>query len=60
MRVEAIVSGAPGVAAPDIWRMPEVLHAMTSIVENAVDFAELALDVLLDQAFDELAHDFTL
>ncbi|MGH6999092.1 MAG: ActS/PrrB/RegB family redox-sensitive histidine kinase, partial [Phenylobacterium sp.] len=37
VRVEAIVSGAPGVAAPDIWRMPEVLHAMTSFVENAVD-----------------------
>jgi two-component system sensor histidine kinase RegB len=50
VRVEAIVSGAPGVAAPDIWRMPEVLHAMTSFVENAVDFAES--EVLVTVRFD--------
>jgi len=51
VRVEAIVSGAPGVAAPDIWRMPEVLHAVTSFVENAVDFAES--EVLVTVRFDE-------
>lgn len=50
VRVEAIVSGAPGVAAPSIWRMPEVLHAMTSFVENAVDFAES--EVLVTVRFD--------
>ncbi len=50
VRVEAIVSGAPGVAAPDIWRMPEVLHAITSFVENAVDFA--ASEVLVTVRFD--------
>ena len=50
VRVEAIVSGAPGVAAPDIWRMPEVLHAMTSFVENAVDFA--TSEVLITVRFD--------
>ena len=50
VRVEAIVSGAPGVVAPDIWRMPEVLHAMTSFVENAVDFAES--EVLVTVRFD--------
>ncbi|WP_272886824.1 ActS/PrrB/RegB family redox-sensitive histidine kinase [Phenylobacterium aquaticum] len=50
VRVEAIVSGAPGVAAPDIWRMPEVLHALTSFVENAVDFA--ASEVLVSARFD--------
>ena len=50
VRVEAIVSGAAGVTAPDIWRMPEVLHAMTSLVENAVDFAES--EVLLTVRFD--------
>ncbi len=50
VRVEAIVTGAPGVAAPDIWRMPEVLHAMTSFVENAVDFA--ASEVLVTVRFD--------
>jgi len=50
VRVEAIVSGAPGVAAPNIWRMPEVLHAMTSFVENAVDFA--ASEILVTVRFD--------
>jgi len=50
VRVEAIVSGAPGSKAPDIWRMPEVLHAMTSFVENAVDFA--TSEVLVTARFD--------
>ncbi len=50
VRVEAVVSGPPGEAAPDIWRMPEMLHAMTSIVENAVDFAHS--EVLVTARFD--------
>jgi two-component system sensor histidine kinase RegB len=53
VRVEAIVTGAPGVKAPDIWRMPEVMHAMTSFVENAVDFA--ASEVLVTARFDAQA-----
>jgi two-component system, sensor histidine kinase RegB len=39
VRVEAVVNGPSGETAPDIWRRPEIIHAMTSIVENAVDFA---------------------
>jgi len=39
VRVEATVEGAPGVEAPNLWRRPEVTHAMTSFVENAFDFA---------------------
>ena len=50
VRVEAIVSGASGVAAPDIWRMPEVLHAVTSFIENAVDFA--TSEILVSVRFD--------
>ncbi|MET0337947.1 MAG: ActS/PrrB/RegB family redox-sensitive histidine kinase [Caulobacter sp.] len=50
VRVEAVVTGGPGVA-PDIWRMPEVVHAMTSIVENAVDFAKA--EVLVTARFDD-------
>jgi two-component system sensor histidine kinase RegB len=50
VRVEAVVSGPGGEAAPDIWRMPEVLHAMTSFVENAVDFARS--EVLVTARFD--------
>ncbi|MCR5878383.1 ActS/PrrB/RegB family redox-sensitive histidine kinase [Phenylobacterium sp. J367] len=50
VRVEAIVSGAPGVKTPDIWRLPEITHAMTSFVENAVDFA--TSEVLLSARFD--------
>ncbi|HEV7383732.1 MAG TPA: ActS/PrrB/RegB family redox-sensitive histidine kinase, partial [Phenylobacterium sp.] len=50
VRVEAIVTGASGTPAPDIRRMPEIIHAFTSFVENAVDFA--AAEVLVTARFD--------
>jgi two-component system sensor histidine kinase RegB len=50
VRVEAMVSGPLDVRPPDIWRMPEVLHALTSFVENAVDFARS--EVLVTARFD--------
>jgi two-component system sensor histidine kinase RegB len=50
VRVEAIVTGAPGAPAPDVRRMPEIIHAFTSFVENAVDFA--ASEVLVSARFD--------
>jgi two-component system sensor histidine kinase RegB len=50
VRVEAVVTGAPGSAAPYVRRMPEVMRAMTSLVDNAVDFA--ASDVLVTARFD--------
>jgi two-component system sensor histidine kinase RegB len=50
VRVEAIVTGAAGAPAPDIRRMPEITHAFTSFVENAVDFA--ASEVLVTARFD--------
>jgi len=51
VRVEALVAGPPGVRPPEIRRMPEVLHAMTSFVENAVDFARS--EVLVRVRFDD-------
>jgi two-component system sensor histidine kinase RegB len=53
IRVEAVVAGPPGARPPEIRRMPEVLHAMTSFVENAVDFAKS--EVLVSIRFDERA-----
>jgi len=50
VRVEAVVAGPPGARPPEIRRMPEVLHAMTSLVENAVDFARS--EVLVSVRFD--------
>ena len=50
VRVEAIVTGAAGAKAPDIRRMPEITHAFTSFVENALDFA--AAEVLVTARFD--------
>jgi two-component system, sensor histidine kinase RegB len=50
VQVEAVVTGAAGVEAPDVWRWPEVLHAMTSIVENAFDFARK--EILVTARFD--------
>ncbi len=51
VRVEAVVTGPPGEATPHVRRMPEVLRAMTSLVDNAVDFA--AAEVLLTARFDQ-------
>ncbi len=50
VRVEALVTGPPGVAAPDIWRRPEILHAIAAIVENAFDFANG--EILVTARFD--------
>ena len=50
VRVEAVVTGTAGVEAPDVWRWPEVLHAMTSLVENAFDFARN--EILVTARFD--------
>ncbi len=50
VRVEAVVTGAPDATAPDLRRMPEVLRAMTSLVDNAVDFA--TSEVLITARFD--------
>ena len=50
VRVEALVTGPPGVTAPDVWRRPEILHAVTTLVENAFDFAKG--EVLLTARFD--------
>jgi two-component system sensor histidine kinase RegB len=52
IRVEAVVTGPPGARPPEIRRMPEVLHAMTTLVENAVDFARS--EVLVGVRFDNL------
>jgi two-component system sensor histidine kinase RegB len=50
LRVEAIVTGAKGIKTPEIRRLPEILHAFTTFVENAVDFA--ASEVLITARFD--------
>ena len=50
IRVEALVTGPPSVTAPDVWRRPEILHAITTLVENAFDFAKG--EVLLTARFD--------
>jgi two-component system sensor histidine kinase RegB len=50
VRVEAIVTGAPGLSTPDVRRMPEITTAFTSFVENAVDFA--GSEVLVSARFD--------
>jgi two-component system, sensor histidine kinase RegB len=50
LRVEAIVTGAKGMKTPDIRRMPEITHAFTAFVENAVDFADS--EILISARFD--------
>jgi two-component system sensor histidine kinase RegB len=50
VRVEALVTGPPDAEAPDVWRRTEILHALNSIVENAVDFARA--EILVSAKFD--------
>lgn len=50
VRVEAVVSGPHGESPPEIWRLAEVLHALTAFVENAVDFARS--EILVTARFD--------
>ncbi|WP_293451749.1 ActS/PrrB/RegB family redox-sensitive histidine kinase [Phenylobacterium sp.] len=50
VRVEAIVTGAKDVKTPDIRRMPEIIHAFSTFVENAVDFAKS--EILVSARFD--------
>jgi len=50
VRAEGVVTGPPGMAAPDLWRRLEVLHALTSFVENAFDFARA--EILVTARFD--------
>ena len=50
VRVEAIVTGAKDVKTPDIRRLPEITHAFTTFVENAVDFARS--EILVSARFD--------
>jgi two-component system, sensor histidine kinase RegB len=56
VRAEALVTGPRGMAAPDLWRRPEVLHAITSIIENAFDFARA--EILVTARFD--AHSIVI
>jgi two-component system sensor histidine kinase RegB len=50
VRAEGVVTGPPGMPAPDLWRRPEVLHAIASFVENAFDFARS--EILVTARFD--------
>lgn len=50
VRVEAIVTGAKDVRTPAIRRLPEITHAFSTFVENAVDFARS--EILVSARFD--------
>jgi two-component system sensor histidine kinase RegB len=50
VRVEGVVTGPPHMAAPDLWRRKEVLHALAAMVENAYDFARG--EILVTVRFD--------
>ncbi len=53
IRIEGVLSGPPGKAPPEIRRLPDMLHAMTTLIDNAVDFAKL--EVLVRARYDERA-----
>lgn len=45
IKVRAAVNGHAGADAPIIWRRTEIFHALSSIVENAFDFARADIQV---------------
>jgi two-component system sensor histidine kinase RegB len=53
VRVEGVLSGPPGAQAPEIRRMPEITHALTTLIDNACDFAKS--EVLIRARFDDLS-----
>ncbi|MEI7931438.1 MAG: ActS/PrrB/RegB family redox-sensitive histidine kinase [Alphaproteobacteria bacterium] len=50
IQIEGVLSGPPGAEPPEVRRMPEILHAMTTLIENAADFAKL--EVLVRARYD--------
>jgi two-component system, sensor histidine kinase RegB len=54
VRTEALVLGPPGARTPDIWRRPEIAHALASVVENAFDFARTHVLVAARFTEDEI------
>jgi len=50
VRVQARLTGPPQSSAPDIWRLTEIFHALSSIVENAFDFARS--EILVTAKYD--------
>lgn len=56
VRVAAAVTGPPNTPAPIIWRRTEIFHALSSIVENAFDFArsEIRVTAKFDSKFISL------
>ena len=49
LNLEAVVTGSYG-PVPDVRRLPEIIHALASFVENATDFARS--EVLVTARFD--------
>jgi two-component system sensor histidine kinase RegB len=44
-QVITVVEGPPGEFVPDVWRLPETMHALSAFVENAVDFAHSVVEI---------------
>jgi two-component system sensor histidine kinase RegB len=44
-QVITVVDGPPGEFVPDVKRLPEIVHALSAFVENAVDFATSVIEV---------------
>ena len=55
VRVEWTVIGEPDTDPPEMIRHPEVGHALTSFIENAMDFAKTEVRVLGRYDYDHIA-----
>jgi two-component system sensor histidine kinase RegB len=55
VRVEWSVVGPPDTEPPELLRQPEVGHALTSFVENALDFAQTEVRLVGRYDYDSIA-----
>jgi two-component system sensor histidine kinase RegB len=45
IEVVVVVAGREGDAEPQVWRVPELVHGLGNILENAADFAEARVTI---------------
>ena len=57
LEFEVAVKAPPGQAAPRIRRMPEIIHGLSTLVENAADFAgsQVRLTAVVDAGWIEVS-----
>ena len=54
VRIIARPTYAPYARHPDVYRRPEIIHGVRNLIQNAVDFADTAVDIVINWTDDEI------